>query len=187
MHRSITTIAVAFEPPGPQPFGWGYITELQINLSTTTRSPDGLSTTFADHVGADDTVVLGPRTAGFASTGVGTGLPVPLVLDHPFFYDPTEGNLLMDVRFIRQDETGLGLFDATLRDGDPVSRVYGDTVNSLSGTADTLGLDTAFVITPVPEPSVLGLLALGLSAAAFAFRQQSRLCGSQLKAGVKRG
>src|SRR5678815_4864698 len=72
------------------------ITSLQINLSTTSKGPDGLSTVFSENIGANETVVFGPRPARF-----GPGSPLPeytFQLDEPFFYDPSAGNLLMDVR-----------------------------------------------------------------------------------------
>jgi hypothetical protein len=163
----ITNIEVAFDPPT---FEVGFITSVQINLSTTLRTPDGLSTTFAENIGSDDTVVLGPNRIGLAQSG-GLGLPVPIYFERPFYYDPDLGNLLMDVRLV-QDGPSVGGFDATVRAGDPVSSVYAIDVNALiADRISTVGLDTAFVIVPVPEPASLALLAVGLAALSLWCRQ----------------
>ena len=46
------------------------VSNIQINLSTTPRNPDGLSTTFAQNVGIDDTVVFnGALTISSQFTG----------------------------------------------------------------------------------------------------------------------
>jgi hypothetical protein len=44
---------------------------VQINLSTTSKAPNGLSTTFASNVGADDTVIFGPGPLSLSSTFTG--------------------------------------------------------------------------------------------------------------------
>src|SRR6266540_557169 len=36
------------------------VSSLQINLSTTSKRPDGLSSTFAENIGVDDRIVFGP-------------------------------------------------------------------------------------------------------------------------------
>jgi hypothetical protein len=58
----ITITGIAFRPDlGAGDAFTSTISNIQINLSTTSRSPDNLSTTFANNVGADDTVVRSAR------------------------------------------------------------------------------------------------------------------------------
>jgi hypothetical protein len=148
--------------------GGGYIPNVQINLSTTLRAVDALSTVFAENIGVDDTAVLGPGGAPFA--GLPPTYEVAMTFSNAFFYDPSKGNLLLDVRLNEAASPGHQThdLDAELTFGDPVSRVYAIGVDSPSGTADTLGLVTTFTVTPVPEPSPVLVLLLGLPAVLFA-------------------
>src|SRR5262249_40837678 len=128
---------------------------LQISFSTTTRAPDSLSSTFSDNVGADATTVFGPGDATFSGTPLTT-----LPLMHPFAYDPRHGNLLMDIA-VRRSAAGMPAVRAASASDDAASSVYaiGPTgADSASGTMDTIGLYTGFLVTPVPEPSTFWLL-----------------------------
>jgi hypothetical protein len=136
--------------------------DIQIDLSTTSAADDGLSTTFADNVGADDTVVFtrGQLTLSSAFTGPPDGpkdFDIIITLTTPFLYNPALGNLLLDVRNFGGGTTTF--FDAVFTTGDGVSRVYNQDVNSATGSTDTEGLVTGFVI--VPEPSSAAMLLAG--------------------------
>src|SRR5207249_8841041 len=77
--------------------------DIQIDLSTTSAGDDGLSTTYANNVGADDTVVFtrGALTLSSAFTGPPDGpkdFDIIITLTTPFLYNPALGNLLLDVR-----------------------------------------------------------------------------------------
>lgn len=95
---------IAFRPDGPQ--GSAFTTTLrdvQVNMSTAGRGSGALSTTFSDNVGADDTVVYGRGSLALSSTNTtladGTkAFDVRITFQTPFLYDPTRGNLLLDVR-----------------------------------------------------------------------------------------
>jgi PEP-CTERM motif len=89
----------------------------------------------------------------------------------PFFYDPSRGNLLMEVFTAGGSRTAP--FDAVL-DVDGVSRAF-DIPAAQVPAIDTLGLVTQFEATPVPEPATLTLLAVGLAGIAGrrAFRAHS--------------
>jgi hypothetical protein len=149
---------------------------IQIDLSTTAFGPNGLSSTFANNVGADDHVVY---NGSLTLSGAGGQNPNPfnliVSLQSPFLYTPSQGNLLLDIR-INQGGTGfLAALDAT-SDSAFTSRVRSfNDVASLTGTADTFGLVTQFS-TPsgIPEPSALTLCAGGL--ALLGFRRLSRRC-----------
>jgi hypothetical protein len=139
---------------------------IRIDFSTTTSVPDGLSAMFAENVGADNTVAFsGPLR--FFDTAVETfGVHIPL--QTPFFYDPSRGNLLMDVRnyvTIPAKPFGYPLLIAEGTLNDSVSTVAAFDVNSpnapFSGTG---GLVTAFTVTPIPEPSTVSLLIICITA-----------------------
>ncbi len=134
---------------------------IQINLSATRAPDDGLSTVFADNVGSNDTVVFsGPLTMTTAWTGPAAGpkeFDCIITLQVPFLYDPSAGNLLLDVR--RPGSPWANWphpFDAqsALRDG--VSRVFSDPLiegmTSPVGIADTFGLVVQFMTVPAPIP-----------------------------------
>jgi hypothetical protein len=79
------------------------IENLLVNMSTTSRNVDALSTTFTENTGPDETTVFsGSITLG--SAGFVNPAPVPrpfeLIINFskPFYYDPSKGNLLLDIR-----------------------------------------------------------------------------------------
>jgi hypothetical protein len=166
--------------------GFGQVTNFQINLSTTPRGPDGLSSVFAENPGVDEKIVLGPsRAAMFSSPG---DYLIRLSLTDPFFYNPAAGNLLMDIR----NYSGIDYFggmafslDAQSTVGDSVSSVYALNVNASSGTAVTGGLLTEFVVTPVPEPSTYALASLGTLLLLVGRRIQTKLNHTKGKGKVK--
>jgi hypothetical protein len=136
---------------------------VQIDLSTTSRTPSTLSTLFASNVGADDTTVF--NSFVFVNAPV-TGPPggpkdftVAFALN-PFIYDPSAGDLLLDVRAI---ESGGGIsapFDA--ESNNPfTAHLDAPDISATSGTSFATGLVTEFQFTPVPEPSTLVLASLG--------------------------
>jgi hypothetical protein len=136
------------------------VTNLQINLSTTSREPDGLSPVFSENTGANDTIALGPGFVGIYGSGGGgiSGFDVSFTLAQPFHYDPAMGNLLIDFRIRAGAGTSPGriaTLDAFDVVGDGVSSVfaYGDSLPTI-GQVSSLGLATAFVITPRPRLTV---------------------------------
>lgn len=145
---------------------------ISINLSTTKKAPDGLSTIFANNIGSDDKVVFnGPLSFSSTFTGGATkpkNFDIAINLATPFLYNPSAGNLLLDVRnFAGGFSTQ---FDAEDTFGDSISRVVSTQVRASRGAADTSGLVTKFITTAavpsvpsktVPEPaSLLGILAV---------------------------
>jgi hypothetical protein len=103
------------------------ISNIQINLSTTKNSADHLNSTFAQNIGTNETVVFSGAmhvTTSFATLGNGTkDFDIELPLETLFTFDPSEGNLLVDIR----NFTGCSasLYDNGIGNGsDPVSRIY---------------------------------------------------------------
>jgi len=165
--------ALGFNLSSVQSIGGG-LPDIQIDFSTTSMPVDSLSTTFSANVGADDTIVYarGGLLILQNNPAAPPGFGVLINLTTPFFYNPAAGNLLMDVRNYRAGgtSTGPGAFNAANELGDTVSRVYAFAVSDASGIADTFGLNTAFVVTPIPEPGSVILLLAGLSVLAVFIR-----------------
>ncbi|MGI9087211.1 MAG: hypothetical protein ACR2HH_05640 [Chthoniobacterales bacterium] len=146
--------AIAFRGHGPGIPFTGTVAQLQVNLSTTTHPPDGLSSIFSDNIGSDDTQVFsGPFQAQVTYNGDPANFEVLITFSTPFRYDPAKGNLLLDVRNLQggteapPDDQEV---DGTSTAGDSVSRVY----NFGSATATTAGTSGG-----VDEKDSYGLIA----------------------------
>ena len=140
--------------------------DIDIFLSTTSAAVDGLNTDFVSNVGGDDTEVVGGALS-LSSAGTPGVFDIVIPFTTPFLYDPTAGNLLLDVMNFGGGSTTQ--FGAEELDGDSVSRVYdtNNDPNGSDGTADSTGLITDFItgtVSPVPEPSALTLLGMGIAA-----------------------
>ncbi len=148
------------------------IGNIQIDLSTTAALPDGLSATFANNVGSDDSVVYS------GSLFLTSLLPVTISLSHPFFYNPSQGNLLLDVRnftgALPPIDINSPFMDAANDLGDAVSCVYASNVGAATGTPSTVGLVTGFIVTPIPEPGTWALLLLGTPAIIFVIYRKNK-------------
>jgi hypothetical protein len=129
----------------------------EIHLSTTSKAVNGLDTSNLDaNVGSDDIVVADwvlnvplPVTGGFV-----------IPLSTTFTYDPSRGNLLLDI-FTHSLSGGTGFLDAwNATTTAPFSRAIQCT--GCTGTAG-YGLATGFN-SAVPEPGTVSLLALVLGA-----------------------
>jgi hypothetical protein len=150
--------------------------DARIVLSTTSRPVDGLSTTFADNVGQDESVVYQGELPIFSMVDTTGGLPraldIAVNLQTPFLYDPSRGNLLVDIT--NPSLVGTTVMDAQEMGGDGTSRVYAYGSDLSRGTADSIGLVTRFqtggpeglpqppLPTTVPEPGSMAVLGLGL-------------------------
>lgn len=138
---------------------------IRINLSTTNSAPDGLSSTFSENIGANNTVVyngsLPLKSADTGSAGGPKDFDININLQTPFLYNPATGNLLLDIRkYLGGNQTTF--VDAENTTGDSVSTVStsattADALNSLAtGNVGSLGLVTQFTTTPtvtVPSPT----------------------------------
>jgi hypothetical protein len=164
---------IAFRPDAQ--FGSAFSSTLpnvRIDLSTTHAVPGSLSSTFANNVGPNDQVVFsGPLHLSSSFTGPPNGpkaFDITIPLQHPFLYNPSQGNLLLDVRNFGGGSTTQ--FDATFNFGSNSSRAFTITsngVNDPTGLTDNGALVTQFTGTlptsggGVPEPSTLALFGVG--------------------------
>jgi hypothetical protein len=165
--------SVSFRIDAGRPGFGSVFPDFQLSISTTANSVDGLSAIFSDNVGTDSTGIV-PR-GSFTYNANSVGQFSPIFLATPFYYDPSQGNLLLDFRnfgggttsYGQPPFTGPAYVDAASVLGDRVSSLFANDVNAASGTSSTLGLVTGIGITPVPEPSTWTLLGVGLVALVF--------------------
>ncbi|MBI5387580.1 MAG: immunoglobulin domain-containing protein [Verrucomicrobia bacterium] len=135
-----------------QPFS-ETISNLQINLSTTLVQPDGLSATFANNPGTNDTVVFaGSISLSSACLGPAGGpkefdIVIPLMV--PFLYDPSAGNLLVDFRNF--SGSLVTYVDAGAANG-RASRVFALGGNSAVATSGDNGADVIRIAHTLGEP-----------------------------------
>lgn len=143
--------------------------DIQFNLSTTLRAPDGLSTTFAENIGMDDTQVIHRGPLGLQSVGgvLPEDFEIVVEMDTPFIFRPATGNLLLDIR--NYDGGVTTFFNGQSVVGDSVSSLTAytgsdtGTVESESGVRSTFGYVTLFEFTPIPEPSSVALVGMAVA------------------------
>jgi hypothetical protein len=136
-------------------FGPTDLSGVLIELSTTQAEPSALSNTFADNVGPDvQTVFSGVLTLSAPQCIELEPQPCPfdimIVLQNPFFYNPQDGNLLLDVRIPVCVITRL--FDLTTSFPSIVSHVYSTNVDSEEADVNNnYGVVTRFRIIEPPQ------------------------------------
>ncbi len=162
---------VSFRAKDGSTFGLPITLNLEVSLSTTAASSDGLSGTLPSNVGPDSTVVFSAPFTLQDPTGAGSDLAfdVSFPFTTGFTYIPGAGNLLLQLAFpggipsglqyITEDTSG-----TTTPNGDGISRAIAFSATG-SGSADTGGAVVAFGEGPVivPEPGRIGLILSGLA------------------------
>jgi hypothetical protein len=144
-------------------------------FSTTQRSPDSLSPVFADNPGADAVTVFNGAFS-FSGNPPQPGMPgefnPTMAATSEFWYQPSQGNLLLDIAGGGGQAFLPGSLDTHSVASDSVSRVFATSDFASSGIPDTLGLVTRFDFTVVPEPSTWFLVVAGCLTAML-FRRRS--------------
>ena len=147
-------------------FNWsGTIKGIEINASTTLKDTSSLSPVFAENIGADSVQLVHPEDfhslhSGWHSDSTVSNFGIALgTVGAGFFYDPSKGNLLLDVR-------GLGFpFRLDAFHANQTVAVFPDLFdrNGPRGVLSSDGLTTAFGFF-IPEPSSAAMLGLGAGA-----------------------
>lgn len=136
------------------------------SLSTTSVAVGGLSTDLSSNLGADNTEV-GSFT--IPAGGVSFGTAFTFDNSTPFTFDPTRGNLLLDIAVTNQDNVpNVPSSDNSFTDDDVSGSVMSSAWNLSNGPelAPINGLVTTFgspVPPSIPEPGSLLLLAGALA------------------------
>jgi hypothetical protein len=152
---------IAFRPLNPQT---SFIGQIEIRLSTTSNSPDGLSSAFSSNVGGNEILgYSGPLPISIDSSEV-NNFSFVINLQIPFLYNPAAGNLLIDYKNFTGHGSASPIYFGAANVIDSVSRIwtFGNANALVASTTDTIGLITEFTFVPVPEPSSLALVAAGI-------------------------
>jgi hypothetical protein len=124
------------------------VPDFQINLSTTSKQPDQLSSVFAENVGADEVLAfqgaLKLRSSFRNAAGGTKKFDIFVHLQRPFYYDPAQGNLLLDCRNF---QTSLATYvDMHGLNGDGGSRAVALDPNATTASFTDTGVDVIQVI-----------------------------------------
>jgi hypothetical protein len=155
----------------PSTFGPTVLPDVRIDLSTTQAVPDALESIFENNIGPDNTTVFLGDLALSAPDCTGTPCPfdITIPLQMPFSFNPSEGNLLLDVRIpncvlLGSDPVFFNSTGEAGQFGNISSRVWSTDVSSPDGTVDNIALVTQFTGTlapkNIPTLSEWGLIAM---------------------------
>ena len=136
---------------------------IRISLSTTQSVPDGLSSIFSQNIGANNTLVYNGSTLVTSANAAPAGNPntfdINFNLQTPFLYDPSQGNLLLDLINNGGTNNFTAFLDATSVPGDSTSIIFSNGTTATTGSAGTSGTVTQFITsatgaTPLPTTPI---------------------------------
>lgn len=157
---ALTISSIAFVVNSGSALNGGTFT---LSLSTTASLVNGIDDMpFDDNVGADDTVIYSGTLAGQFD---GTTL---LFDGFSFAYDPSAGNLLLDVNVVGSGGGG-SFFEAMNGDATQFSRAH-----DFGAEFDNWGLVATFN-GAIPEPATWGLMIAGFGLVGYAARRRRTL------------
>jgi uncharacterized protein (TIGR03437 family) len=163
----ITITQISFRAaPGTGPLN-GSVGSLTVTLSTSPSSPNTnggagplMSTTYANNVGSDKTVVFSGNSVPIKDAGCAAPGPCPfditLVFQKPFVYNPTAGPLLMDLQETNLSGTGTYDSESFSAPGGSVASVEGPQGNT-TGTFMYQGLVVQVTYTST-APAISGVV-----------------------------
>jgi hypothetical protein len=144
---------------------------IQIYLGTTLSTSTSLSPTYSDNVIDGETLVYAGTLVPTASEAV-AGFTITLSLLAPYFYQPSDGNLLLDI----QNTGGAAMFPYPVASSDDSYSVEGtNPTGSVVPSAPLIELST-------PEPKSFVLLLTVLFAVPVLMRRKLRRSNKPLAA-----
>jgi len=128
---------------------------LRIYASTTSRTVEGISTTFAENLGTNNTLVfdgtVNVTTGNLPGPGNTRQFDYVVPFTTPFLYDPAAGNLVLDLQIEENGSAAPATFDTVFLPDPAIGRVL--AIDSSTATTGTIWADTLvtqFTFEPPP-------------------------------------
>ena len=155
--QTIIITGIRFRPADDSIVGNAFtntISHIQFSLSSTPAAPDQLSSTFAANTGTNVTTVFNgalPLSSQFVGPAQGPkAFDMTVNFTTPFVYDPTSGNLLVDIQDFSDELTTST--DGQNEGNDLSSRLSAVDPNATSGNPDTSGVILEIIYTLDNQP-----------------------------------
>jgi hypothetical protein len=156
--------------------------DIELKLSTTSTDIDSMSLAFDENIGTDEMSVFrgALRVVYDGSYAAAAEFAVVLELQRHFLYDPSMGNLLMQIQLYSEHpnydpETNMYspfFFQSTSND-DATQMLLGTTFDSEMGIMANYGFVTQFTTSTIPVPASLWLFASALAGMGWLRRKQA--------------